>query len=161
MALRTGVNPPAWILSSAESINHGYVLNAECLKMTGNSKLKICGPLPENHYYVLNKFNNGFFHELLMRYETSKGENHWEGSDEYAVFLDAFAMDLGVQINEDDMEVLRSALKRVKIDREGKLSMEKALKDYQNNGERWDFRGIDLSCMFPSARLLPADVGTT
>lgn len=161
MALRTGINPSAWILGSAESIKHGYMLDTECHKMTGNPKLKICDPLPENRYFVIKKFNNGFFHELLIRYETTEGENHWKGSDKYAVFLGAFAMGLGVKINEDDMEILRSALKRVEIGREGKLSMEKALKDYKNDGERWDFRGVDLSCMFPSARPLPADVGTT
>lgn len=50
-----------------------------------------------------------------MHYESEMGEPFSENSDKYAVYLGAYAMACGVKIREHDMEVLRSALKRLEM----------------------------------------------
>ena len=137
------------ILHSNEASKHVCLLGEEIFKLTGDREISICSPI--NREYVVRKFNDGFFHELLMRYETKKGEQLWPLADKFAVFLGAYSMVLGVAIGRDDMDILRFALKRVEIDPEAKAQMEKALEGYKSNGEGWDFHGhyLGLSKIFP------------
>ena len=136
------------ILHSNEAFKYGSLLGEECFKLTGDQDLSIRSPIDRE--YVVRKFDDGFFHELLMRYETEKGEQLWPLADKFAVFLGADSMVLGVAIGRDDMDILRSALKRVEIDPEARRQMEKALKGYKSNGEGWDFDGhyLGLSKIF-------------
>ena len=53
-------------------------------------------------------------------------------ADKCAVFLGVYSMERGVKIGEDDMEVLRSAVKRVDLHREAKEQVENALTHYKN-----------------------------
>ena len=86
-----------------------------------------------------------------MRYQTEKGEQLWPLADKFAVFLGAYSMVLGVAIGRNDMDILRSALKRVEIHSEAKVQMEIALEGYKSNGEGWDFDGhyLGLSKIVP------------
>ncbi|CAF9930032.1 MAG: hypothetical protein ALECFALPRED_004504 [Alectoria fallacina] len=136
------------ILHSNEAFKYGSLLGEECFKLTGDQDLSIRSPIDRE--YVVRKFDDGFFHELLMRYETEKGEQLWPLADKFAVFLGADSMVLGVAIGRDDMDILRSALKRVEIDPEARRQMEKALKGYKSNGEGWDFDGHYLGLKVPS-----------
>ena len=119
------------------------LLDAESLKLFGDPKLKVTSVV--NRGYVVSKLNDGVFHELLMRYEKEGGERLWEGADMYAVFLGVYSMESGVTIAEDDMGVLRSALKRVDLHRKAKDQVEKAFTHYKNNGDGWNFRNSPTS----------------
>ncbi|CAD6592928.1 MAG: hypothetical protein ASARMPRED_006845 [Alectoria sarmentosa] len=136
------------ILHSSEASKYVCLLGEEIFKLTGDREISICSPI--NREYVVRKFNDGFFHELLMRYETEKGEQLWPLADKFAVFLGVYSMVLGVAIERDDMDILRFALKRVEIDPEAKAQMEKALEGYKSNGEGWDFHGHYLGLKVPS-----------
>lgn len=50
-----------------------------------------------------------------------------------------YAMVLGVKINKNDMETLRSAIKRVEVNPEDKEQIQKAFENYKSNGEGWNF----------------------
>ncbi|CAD6593356.1 MAG: hypothetical protein ASARMPREDX12_007104 [Alectoria sarmentosa] len=145
------------ILHSNEASKHVCLLGEEIFKLTGDREISICSPI--NREYVVRKFNDGFFHELLMRYETKKGEQLWPLADKFAVFLGAYSMVLGVAIGRDDMDILRFALKRVEIDPEAKAQMEKALEGYKSNGEGWDFHGhyLGLKVSSNAGRSVPIE----
>ena len=121
------------ILHSDNAIRCADMLNRECLKMTGDPELKICCPVDRDH--VLRKFNDGFFHEILMRFKVVNGEREWPIEHLYSVFLGVYAMALGVKIENEDMDILRSALRRVLILGEPKKQIEKAFQNYKSNGE--------------------------
>ena len=119
------------------------LLNAEIRKMFRDPNLSITSII--NRGYVVSKLNDGGFHEVLMRYEKEGGESYWDGADEFAVFLGVYSMELGVTIAEDDMGILRSALKRVDLLREAKEQVEKAFTHYENNGAGWNFKNSPTS----------------
>lgn len=122
------------ILQSEEYTKYGLLLDHECLKLFGDPKLEITSVI--NRKYAVSELNNGKFHKILMRYESKDGKSRWEypgmSADKCAVFLGVYSMERGVKIGEDDMEVLRSAVKRVDLHREAKEQVENALTHYKN-----------------------------
>lgn len=60
------------------------------------------------------------------------------------IYLGALAMQLGVQIGDKDMHVLRDTLPRARMYDEARAQMQKGLDGYKNNGEAWDFESLGL-----------------
>ena len=53
-------------------------------------------------------------------------------------------MQLGVQISDRDLQVVRDTLPRAKMYDEAKAQMQKGLDGYKNDGEPWDFESLGL-----------------
>lgn len=86
--------------------------------------------MPRNRADVVGKLNAGVFSDLLDQYKVKQ----WKPG---MVFLAAVSMQLGAIIPNEDMKVVRAAMRRLEF--MGKEQMAKALKEYRNNGEAWDF----------------------
>lgn len=91
--------------------------------------------MPRNRVDVVSKLNAGVFSELLDQYKVKRSKYNM-------VFLAALSMQLGVIIPKKDMKIIRAAFRRVEF--MGKEQMAKALKEYNNNGEGWDFESPGL-----------------
>lgn len=87
---------------------------------------------PENKPETVAKLNDGLFHQLVEKFQIKQ----WKHG---IIYLGALSMQLGVKITEEDMQILRDTLKRVKMFGEAKAQMKKGLDGYKNNGEEWDF----------------------
>jgi hypothetical protein len=87
---------------------------------------------PENRKHVVNKLNDGVFHQLLEEYPAKK----WKHG---IILLGAASMQLGGHISEDDLKMLRTALIKTPMFDEAKAQMEKGLTEYKNDGTAWDF----------------------
>ena len=53
-------------------------------------------------------------------------------------------MQLGVQISDKDLQVLRDTLPRAKMYDEARAQMQKRLDGYKNDCEPWDFESLGL-----------------
>ena len=122
------------IFQVAEHHLAGYSIARDYLKMTDDAWLSVCDP-----EYTVRKLNEGFFHSLLTGYVQKDGIELSSGLGKRAVFLGAYAMELGVVIGKDDMDILRAAFDKTKMHRTAIAQMNEALTHYKSNGEGWDF----------------------
>ena len=123
-------------------------LDRECEKVTGDPQL--CLSTNRTRQYTVEFFNQtNCFHDILTRFVREDGsEVGSDGSDwsaKWAVLLGACSMQLGVDIKDQDKDLLRSALHRLDMRQEAKKQMEKALEQYTSNGYMWDFDRNELS----------------
>ncbi len=86
---------------------------------------------PENPAHVAATLNASLFQGLLGSFRLMKW-NHG------IVYLGALAMQLGVEIGEQTMRVLKETLAKTSMYEEAKGQMEKAIEGYKS-GEMWDF----------------------
>lgn len=92
---------------------------------------------PENHDGVVEKLNDGIFHQLLQNF-IKRNWNHG------IVYLGALTMLLGANISEEDMQMLRDTLETTPMYDEAKAQMVKGLEGYKNEGSPWDFNSPGL-----------------
>jgi len=87
---------------------------------------------PENRKHVIDKLDDGVFHQLLEEYQAKK----WKHG---VILLGAATMQLGGHVSEDDMNLLRTTLKKTPMHEEAKAQMQKGFDGYKNDGTAWDF----------------------
>ncbi|CAD6575576.1 MAG: hypothetical protein ASARMPREDX12_007382 [Alectoria sarmentosa] len=105
-------------------------INKEAGKLANDSTLNLV--FPENHSEIVAKLNAGLFHQVL---------DSWKHG---IIYLGALAMQLGVRISDQDLQVLRDTLPRAKMYDEAKAQMRKGLDGHKNDGEPWDFESLGL-----------------
>lgn len=133
----TATKPFTFFGSEAEFISRQ--LDLECAKVTGDGE--ICISTSRTREYTVDVFNRtNYFHRILTRFVHEDGsEVGSDWSDKWALLFGACAMQLGVAISDKDRGLLRSAFHRLSIDEEPRKRLEKALQEYTNNGNMWDF----------------------
>lgn len=102
---------------------------------------------PENRDQVVEKLNAGLFHQLLEKYMAKNQKSE-------IIFLGALSMQLGVNISNEDMLVLKKTLPRARLYDEAKGKMRLGLEGYKNDGEAWDFKS-------PGLMEMAANIGST
>ncbi len=148
-------NPNHGILQTHEARQYGLMLNDYCRQMSNDPDVKISSWVVFNHNMKHRKrtvqyFNcEDHFHEFMMRYANEDGSE--SSTDRYTVYIGAYAMKRGVSIEKKDLEIIRAALKRIKLHPAAKAQVEKALVHYKSNGERWNFESGKLGSRFASS----------
>ena len=103
------------ILESHDATTIALLINQECWKMSKDPRVML-GPL-HGHKQIVEYLNQeDHFHKLLLRCATEAGERlgvRW--SDRSTINLGAYAMKLGVMIDQKDMEWIRIALERTEV----------------------------------------------
>ena len=69
------------------------------------------------------------------------------------VILVACCMQLGVAIKDEDLGLIRYALSESGVHPDAKTQMDKALEQYKNNGDMWDFDRNEPSKVFLLAHI--------
>ena len=103
------------ILESHEATTIALLINQECWNMSKDPHVML-GPLHGRKQIVEYLNQEDHFHTLLLRCAVEAGKRlgiRW--SDRGTIYLGAYAMELGVMIDQKDMECIRSALERTEV----------------------------------------------
>jgi len=119
--------------------NHSDLNNVRdaCCKaqyIAGDHNLELWNPRDRGR--VVANLNCGLFRQLFRQGRTEKG-------DDYCVIIGALAMQLGAIISDDDKEKLHDHSRLARMHPATKAQVEKALNEYKNNGEVWNFESPD------------------
>ena len=123
------------IFQNDTDLDNAGDINEAARQITGDTKLDI--EMPRDREEVVAKFNNGLFGQLLRRYLAEKNKD-------FIVILGALAMKLGATVSEDARKFIRASLKSAYMHEPAKKQVRKALKEYKNNGEAWNFSSPGL-----------------
>ena len=108
------------------------ILTLECYQMTRDNRLYQYG-YPINSENVHTYFDGGFFHRFLLLQEAKQYYDPLL-SDKTQVFLGVFAMEHGVKIEAEDMEIMQHALIRSNLRADKKEMIGEAFAEYGRTG---------------------------
>ena len=108
------------------------ILTLECYQITRDNRLYQYG-YPVNSENVHTYFNGGLLHRFLLLQEAKR---HYDPllSDRYQVFLGVFAMEHGVKVEKEDMEIMQHALIRSTLPADKKEMIREAFAEYGRTG---------------------------
>lgn len=87
---------------------------------------------PRDRRRVVANLNCGLFRQFCRQWRSEKGHD-------FFVIIGALAMQLGAFISDEDKEKLHDSLRLARMHPATKAQVEKALNEYKNDGEVWDF----------------------
>ena len=146
--------PNHGILQIEEAAQLGTMLNEYCRQMSNDQEVNISSWFFFRHSMRYRKqtvkyFNCAdHFQQFLMRFAAKDSKE--TSTDNYTVYLGAYAMKQGVLIDKKDLEIIGAAVQRFELHPAAKAQMEKALVHYKSNGERWNFESGSLGSRFAS-----------